>query len=59
MEHVRTGSMNCFQASREYGIPYRALKRRLEKNDDGKHGLGLQSKELFFLNLLFYTIFKK
>ncbi|XP_068081804.1 uncharacterized protein [Anabrus simplex] len=43
MEHVRTGGMNCFRASQDYGIPYRTLKRRLEKNDEKKHAMGPQS----------------
>jgi hypothetical protein len=45
MGHIRTGGMNYFKASQEYGIPYRTLKRRLEKNDAAKHGMGPQSKQ--------------
>lgn len=49
MEHVRTGGMNCFRASQEYGIPYRTLKRRLVKKDERKHGMGPQSKQILLI----------
>lgn len=40
IEHIKTGGMNCFRASQIYEIPYSTLKRRLQKNDDEKHGMG-------------------
>jgi hypothetical protein len=42
-EHVKIRGINCFRASQEHCIPYRTLKRRLEKNDAGKHSMGPQS----------------
>jgi hypothetical protein len=59
MQHVRTGGMNCFKASQEYGIPYITLKRRLEKNDAAKHGMGPQSKQYLSMcdaNYVIYNI---